>query len=352
MPLSQGKSREAVSSNIKELMATGRYPQRQAVAIALDVARKARFSGGRTDHAPTDAQKEAGNYAKRSVAFQGLNISIENEKGSKRSGIGPSGRRWNCTVPAAYGYIRGTEGADGDHVDCYLGPHTDSHIVFIVNQKEPQSGKFDEHKCLLGFRSEPEALKVYDAGFSDGSGPSRRDGVQTLSLHAFKEWLKHHDTKKPLRPARATGGQVVTKVHVGPIHSSVAGRTDHLPATVPSGSYVLPADIVSGLGEGNTIAGFKVLRRVFGGQPYSKARNPYGRSSDPYDEPLPRAAGGDVPKVGIVAAGGEHVLSPEQVMAIGGGDLDTGHRVLDQFVLRSRKELVDTLKKLPGPAKS
>ncbi len=316
----------------------------QAIASALRVARRA------TNPQPTDAQKGAGNYAKRSLPFHGLNISIENEKGSKRSGIGPGGKRWSCTVPAAYGYIRGTDGADGDHVDCYVGPHKDSHIVFVVNQKN-LDGAFDEHKCLLGFRNEPEALRTYDAGFSDGSGPKRRDKVETLSLHAFKEWLKHGRTKRPLRVGRAAGGQVVTKVHVGPIHSGVAGRTDVLNMHVPQGSYVIPADVVSGFGEGNTAAGFKVLRRVFGGQPYSKAKEPYGQSNDPYNEPLPRAAGGDVPKVGIVAAGGEHVLSPEQVMAIGGGDLDTGHRVLDQFVLRSRKELVDTLKKLPGPAR-
>lgn len=322
-----------------------------AIANALRIAREARFTGGRTDHAPTDAQKEAGNYAKRSQAFHGLNISIENEKGSKRSGIGPGGKRWTCTVPAAYGYIRGTEGADGDHVDCYLGPHTDSHIVFVVNQKDPRTGAFDEHKCLLGFRNEPEALKTYDAGFSDGSGPRRREGVQTLSLHAFKQWLKHHDTTKPMRQARAAGGQV-TKVHVGPIHSEVAGRTDHLPAHLPSGSYVVPADIISAMGEGNTIAGFKHMRRIFGGVPYSGQKEPYGAKGGPYDEPLPGKAEGGAATVPVVVAGGEYVISPEQVMQAGGGDLDTGHRVLDAFVKRMRKETIETLRSLPGPAKN
>lgn len=119
---------------------------------------------------------------------------------------------------------------------------------------------------------------------------------------------------------------------------------------VPSGSYVIPADIVSAHGEGNTIAGFKVMRRMFGGAPYGGSGLPYGGKGGPYGEPLPRADGGEVDKgVPIVAAGGEYVLSPEQVRRVGGGDLEIGHRVLDEFVKRSRADTVKTLKKLPGP---
>jgi len=169
--------------------------------------------------------------------------------------------------------------------------------------------------------------------------------------------------------ARAGGGHVhplavhapripgaPTHLHVGPIRSTVAGRTDHLPAHVPSGSYVLPADIVSHLGEGNTDAGFKVLRRVFGGTPYGQGGGPYGQSGGPYGEPLPHAGGGDVDgrksAVAVVLAGGEHVLSPGQVRLAGNGDMDTGHRVLDEYVKRVRADAVKTLKKLPGPARS
>jgi hypothetical protein len=134
--------------------------------------------------------------------------------------------------------------------------------------------------------------------------------------------------------------------HNGPIHSSVAGRTDHLPMTVHSGSYVLPADIISASGEGNTIAGFKHARRVFGGNPYGgSGATPYGQGSTPYG----MAKGGAASGVPIVAAGGEYVLHPDQVREVGGGDLDTGHRVLDEFVKRVRAELIKTLKHLPGP---
>lgn len=153
------------------------------------------------------------------------------------------------------------------------------------------------------------------------------------------------------RIARATGGQVVTKIHTGPIHSAVAGRTDHLPMNVASGSYVIPADIISAMGEGNTMAGFRHMRLIFGGNPYSSDKEPYGAEGGPYNEPLPGKAGGGAATVPIIAAGGEYVLSPEQVMQVGKGDLDTGHRVLDEFVKRMRAITIKTLKKLPGPKK-
>lgn len=143
-----------------------------------------------------------------------------------------------------------------------------------------------------------------------------------------------------------------TRFHKGPIHSAVAGRTDHLPMRVESGSYVLPADHVSHWGQGNTISGFKVMRRTFSGTPYGGSSAPYGQSGGPYGEPLPKAHGGEVEGVPIVAAGGEYVLTPEEVRFAGNGDLEVGHRVLDEFVKQSRAEHVKTLEKLPGPAKS
>jgi hypothetical protein len=142
-----------------------------------------------------------------------------------------------------------------------------------------------------------------------------------------------------------------TRLHTGPIHSGVAGRTDHLPMHVPSGSYVLPADIVSSFGEGNTIAGFKHVKRIFGGSPYGGSGMPYGANSGPYGAQMPgKAAGGMVDKpVPIVAAGGEYVLAPHEVAYAGDGDIDAGHKALDDFVVRTRKSLVKTLKGLPGP---
>lgn len=153
-----------------------------------------------------------------------------------------------------------------------------------------------------------------------------------------------------LRVARTHGGATVTSLHTGPIHSAVAGRTDHLPMHVPSGSYVIPADVVSGMGEGNTIAGFKHMRRMFGGMPYGGGSAPYGGHNGPYGEKMPgRATGGKTNAVPIVAAGGEYVIDPDAVRHLGEGDLDIGHRALDEFVKRMRGEIVKTMSKLPGP---
>jgi hypothetical protein len=106
---------------------------------------------------------------------------------------------------------------------------------------------------------------------------------------------------------------------------------------VHSGSYVIPADIVSALGEGNTEAGFHAVHELFGPE---------------MGIPLARATGGETGElVPIVAAGGEYVIHPSGVTRIGKGDLDTGHKILDHFVKKIRAKTVQTLKNLPGPAK-
>lgn len=168
------------------------------------------------------------------------------------------------------------------------------------------------------------------------------------------------------RRTRAAGG----KVHTGAIHSAVAGRTDHLPMHVPSGAYVIPADIISAMGEGNTTAGFKVAKSIFGspfyaakkagaGAPYDQGGEPYGVEGDqpyikselPYDTPALGKAEGGIATVPIVAAGGEYVIHPEDVVRLGKGSLDDGHKILDEFVKRMRAKTIKTLENLPPPKK-
>ncbi len=154
------------------------------------------------------------------------------------------------------------------------------------------------------------------------------------------------------REKKAPGGSVKIKpkvpdvLHTGPIQSHVAGRTDHLNMHVPSGSYVIPADIISSMGEGNTLAGFKIAKNIFEMPDLSAA--PYGASGLPYSAPH-KAEGGSVSAVPIVAAGGEYVVKPESVAHLGKGNLDAGHKILDHFVNSYRAKTVKTLKALPGP---
>jgi hypothetical protein len=157
-----------------------------------------RAAGGRV---PTDAQKKAGNYKKDHVRVHGMDISIENKKGSTRSGKDKNGKPWSVQMPAHYGYIRGTEGADGDHLDVYLGPHLGSDKVFLVNQNDADSKKFDEHKIFIGFGSEAQVRAHYLKGFSDGRGKDRLGHITPMSVALFKEWLKHDTTRPTARAA-------------------------------------------------------------------------------------------------------------------------------------------------------
>lgn len=160
------------------------------------------------------------------------------------------------------------------------------------------------------------------------------------------------------RKNRASGGAV----HAGPINSIVPGRTDHHPMKVAPGSYVINADTVSHVGHSNTQAGQAILSHMFGPNgPLGFGRSPAIKRGPGAPRPpamVKRAAGGasegedDADPVDINAAGGEYVLTPEQVAHVGGGDIKRGHALLDEWMQNVRKDYIRTLKKLPGPAKS
>lgn len=148
---------------------------------------------------PTEAQKHAGNYKKHHISFHGLPISIETPKGATREGKDLSGKTWRCTMPADYGYIKRTEGSDGDHLDVFIGPDKDSRMVFIINQNDHRTGQFDEHKAMLAYSSERAAVADYVKAFSDGKGADRIRSVEPMSLDAFRHWLKRGKTKTPAK---------------------------------------------------------------------------------------------------------------------------------------------------------
>lgn len=148
---------------------------------------------------PTEKQKHAGNYKKGHIRLHGLDITIENTKGSTRSGMSADGRKWESTLPDHYGYIKHTTGADSDHVDCYIGPEPEANRIFVIDQKHhrpgySKHGKFDEHKCMIGYASMEDAKKAYRAAFSDGHDRALACTVMTIAK--FKDWLHNYDTTK------------------------------------------------------------------------------------------------------------------------------------------------------------
>jgi hypothetical protein len=153
----------------------------------------------RAHPSPSDGQKEAGNYPMgHAIMPCGLAISIETARGKTRSGTGPDGTPWSVQMPAHYGYAKRSEGADGDGFDAYLGDNPHAPIVFVVDQIDPGTGKFDEHKAMLGFNRRAQALETYDRGFSDGTGPLRRGAVTAMHRPDFRALVRAGPATQPL----------------------------------------------------------------------------------------------------------------------------------------------------------
>ncbi|WP_421279895.1 LPD38 domain-containing protein [Aeromonas taiwanensis] len=163
------------------------------------------IEGARAEVAPepTEAQKEAGNYKKGHLTLQGLDIALENPKGSTRSGIDPDGKAWQSTMAHDYGYIKRTQGADGDHVDVFIGDKPDSETVYVVDQVDPKTGKFDEHKVMMGFADEQAARAGYLGNYEEGW--KGLGAIKAMTVVDFKRWVKEGDTKSPIA-AQAVGG--------------------------------------------------------------------------------------------------------------------------------------------------
>ena len=137
----------------------------------------------------SDAQKEAGNYKKKHVRVLGFEVSIENPAGSTRSGTSRDGKKWSNKIYYDYGYFKGTIGKDKDHLDVFINKGwSEDDPVFIVNQVDPKTKVFDEHKIMVGFKTADEArtayLKNYDNGWQ-GVGD-----IKKMDSTAFKKWAR------------------------------------------------------------------------------------------------------------------------------------------------------------------
>lgn len=136
------------------------------------------------------------------TTFQGLQISIENGVGSVRKGVDKvTGKPWRTVMRHPYGYIRLTEGVDGDHVDCFIGPNKDATHAYVIHQNDPNTGKYDEDKVMLGFDSAEAAKKAY---FQNYDRPEAFfDSIEAIPMEDFKK--KAHATKE--RPAKIAAQQ-------------------------------------------------------------------------------------------------------------------------------------------------
>lgn len=167
-----------------------------------------------TETNPTEAQKEAGNYRKGHIKVDGYDIVLENPKGSTRSGKDANGKEWSITMKHDYGYIRGTKGTDGDHIDVYLSDNPTAGNVYVVDQVNQRTGDFDEHKVMYGFNSMEEAVQAYRDQYEDGW---KVGTVTEVSREEFKKWVDSsarktkpfadYKTVKPLETEHTQSGE-------------------------------------------------------------------------------------------------------------------------------------------------
>ena len=176
---------------------------------------------------PTEAQKEAGNYKKGHVQVGTFDITIEQPQGSVRKGTDADGKQWESKMHNTYGYFRGTEGVDGDHIDVFLSNDIDGwngRKVYVVDQYNPD-GSFDEHKVMLGFNDMDEAKSDYLANYEKGWENGRRIVVSATNLEDFEKWIdSSHRKTKPF--AEYVGVKKETVANA-PAKEKVATPTDN-----------------------------------------------------------------------------------------------------------------------------
>lgn len=150
-----------------------------------------------TEPNPSEAQKKAGNYKKGHISFGGYDFTVETPKGTTRSGKDEQGKPWSVTMHDTYGYILGKIGVDGDHIDMFINDAADLDTfdgnVYVVDQVNPETGEFDEHKVMYGYPSEEAATEAYLANYSKGwKGLGK---VTAVPKATFDKWLEASDRK-------------------------------------------------------------------------------------------------------------------------------------------------------------
>lgn len=201
---------------------------------------------------PTQAQKDAGNYKVGRVNIGGLDVSIENPRGSERSGVDTDGKPWSNSLNHHYGYIRGTTANDGDKLDVFLSNDIKPDFrgaAFVIDQIDPTTGKFDEHKVILGAKDQADAEAIYRSNYAaDWKGMG---SVTRLPMPAFKAWAKTGDKSEPLGEL-SSGANAIAPVDSQQKAANVSATPEIQPGdSVGTGIGSAGADVGVGAGVGN-----------------------------------------------------------------------------------------------------
>ena len=191
---------------------------------------------------PTDGQKRVGNYRKVHLNLDGFRISIENPKGSYRSGTSPDGTKWRNMLACDYGDIRGTESVDGDPVDIYLSDHPEKGAVFVIDQIDPKTKKFDEHKVMYGFDSIEDAQKTYLACYQKGWGGL--GWITPVTKAEFRKWIDSSTRKTKPFHEYASVKPIVDTIKVKAAEADPEDDADHpipegMKKKFPKGKWVV-----------------------------------------------------------------------------------------------------------------
>lgn len=198
-PTSTDNQPALLGINSSELGASSESKDSDISLKSNELGEKIAAAEAEVDVNPTDKQKEAGNYKKGHVQVGVFDITIEQPKGSVRSGVDANGNKWETTMQNTYGYIRGTEGVDGDHIDVFLSDDIDGwngRRMFVVDQYN-EDGSFDEHKVMLGFNETDDAEAAYFANYDNDWAKKHKTVVTGVNLEDFEKWIdsSHRKTK-------------------------------------------------------------------------------------------------------------------------------------------------------------
>lgn len=210
--------------------------------------------------------KDAQRALQGRINFQGLEVSIENRKGGVREGVDPDGNEWRTKMKYPYGYIRRTEGADGDHVDCFVGPVKDSATVYVVHIKDPKTDKYDEDKVMLGFSSKEDAEKAFRQHY-DNPEKFFLDTTEMTMEEFKKKIFGDFEKDNPTKLLKTAGvSKYVLSAFPAALLAMMGGRMGRLFDQEGHRGEIIGNAIGGGIGLAGGAAGIRLLSKALAGK--------------------------------------------------------------------------------------